>query len=65
MRAELPRETAEAINADDDRLKANKRYAWLGLTTDLPFTTLALNGPDTASVRTSTTSSGGLASFQT
>jgi len=42
---------AEAINADDDRLKANKRYAWLGLTTDLPFTTLALNGPDTANFR--------------
>jgi len=43
--------TAEAINADDDRLKANKRYAWLGLTTDLPFTTLALNGPDSANFR--------------
>jgi hypothetical protein len=43
--------TAEAINADDDRLKANKRYAWLGLTTDLPFTTLSLNGPDTANFR--------------
>jgi len=43
--------TAEAINADDDRLKANKEYAWLGLTTDLPFTTLAFNGPDTANFR--------------
>jgi hypothetical protein len=43
--------TAEAINADDARLKAGKRYAWLGLTTDLPFTTLALNGPDTANFR--------------
>jgi len=43
--------TAEAINADDDRLKANKRYAWLGITTDLPFTTIALNGPDTANFR--------------
>jgi len=42
---------AEAINADDDRLKANKRYALLGLTTDLPFTCLALNGPDTANFR--------------
>lgn len=39
--------TAEAINSDDDRLKANTDYAWLGLTTDLPFTTLALFGPDT------------------
>lgn len=43
--------TAEAINSDDDRLKANKRYALLGLTTDLPFTCLALNGPDTANFR--------------
>lgn len=43
--------TAEAINTDDDRLKANKRYALLGLTTDLPFTCLALNGPDTANFR--------------
>ncbi len=43
--------TAETIDADDNRLKANKRYAWLGLTTDLPFTTLALNGPDTANFR--------------
>jgi len=43
--------TAEAINADDDRLKANKRYAWLGITTDLPFTTIAMNGPDTANFR--------------
>jgi hypothetical protein len=43
--------TAEAIDTDDNRLKANKRYAWLGLTTDLPFTCLALNGPDTANFR--------------
>lgn len=43
--------TAEALNADDDRLKANTDYAWLGLTTDLPFTCLALNGPDTANFR--------------
>jgi hypothetical protein len=40
--------TAEAINSDDDRLKANTDYAWIGLTTDLPFTTLSLFGPDTA-----------------
>lgn len=40
--------TAEAINADDDRLKANTEYAWLGMTTDLPFTALKLYGPDTA-----------------
>lgn len=38
---------AEAINSDDDRLKANTDYALLGLTTDLPFTTLGLFGPDT------------------
>jgi len=43
--------TAENINADDDRFKANKRYAWLGLTTDLPFTTIAMTGPDTANFR--------------
>lgn len=43
--------TAEAIDSDDNRLKAGKRYAWLGLTTDLPFTCLALNGPDTANFR--------------
>ena len=39
--------TAEAINADDDRLKANTEYALLGFTTDLPFTTLGIFGPDT------------------
>lgn len=39
--------TSEAIDTDDDRLKANTDYAWLGLTTDLPFTTLGLYGPDT------------------
>ena len=40
--------TAEAINSDDDRLKANTDYALIGLTTDLPFTTLEFYGPDTA-----------------
>jgi hypothetical protein len=40
--------TAEAINSDDDRLKANTDYALLGLTTDAPFTTLEFYGPDTA-----------------
>jgi hypothetical protein len=40
--------TAEAINSDDDRLKANTDYALLGILTDLPFTTLGIFGPDTA-----------------
>lgn len=39
--------TAEAIDTDDNRLKANTDYAWLGIQTDLPFTTLGLFGPDT------------------
>lgn len=42
--------TAEAINSDDDRLKANTEYALLGLTTDLPFTTLIFYGPDTGNL---------------
>lgn len=42
--------TSEAINSDDDRLKANTDYAWLGLTTDLPFTALKLFGPDTGNL---------------
>lgn len=40
--------TAEAINADDNRLKANTDYALVGITTDLPFTTVCITGPDTA-----------------
>ena len=42
--------TAEAINADDDRLKANTDYALMGLTTDLPFTARKVVGPDTANL---------------
>lgn len=42
--------TSEAINSDDDRLKANTDYAWLGLTSDLPFTALKLTGPDTGNL---------------
>lgn len=38
---------AESIAADDDRFKANTDYALLGFTTDLPFTTLGVFGPDT------------------
>ena len=40
--------TAEAIDTDDNRLKANTDYALMGITTDLPFTTLGIFGPDTA-----------------
>src|SRR5581483_6698155 len=40
----------EAINSDDDRLKANTDYALIGLTTDLPFTALKIVGPDTANL---------------
>ena len=36
------------LSSSDDRLKANTDYALLGLTTDLPFTTLGIFGPDTA-----------------
>ena len=42
--------TAEAINSDDDRLKANTEYALIGITTDLPFTTLGFYGPDTGNL---------------
>jgi len=45
--------TAEALNADDDRLIANTEYALLGFTTDLPFTTLVIDGPDTRNFRLS------------
>lgn len=39
---------AESIATDDDRFKADTDYALLGFTSDLPFTTLGLFGPDTA-----------------
>lgn len=42
--------TAEAITTDDDRLKANRDYALLGLTADLPFTALKITGPDTGNL---------------
>jgi hypothetical protein len=41
---------AEALDTDDNRLKANTDYALLGLTTDLPFTALKIAGPDTANL---------------
>lgn len=40
--------TPESIDTDDNRLKANTDYALVGITTDLPFTTLGIFGPDTA-----------------
>lgn len=43
--------TAEAINTDDDRFKADTDYALLGFATDLPFTSLGIKGPDTGNVR--------------
>jgi hypothetical protein len=43
--------TAENLNADDDRLKANTFYALIGATTDLPFTTLTIKGPETGNFR--------------
>lgn len=43
--------TAEALNTDDDRLKANTWYALIGMTTDLPFTTLTIKGPETNNLR--------------
>lgn len=42
-----------ALSADDDRLKANTWYALLGATSDLPVTTLAIHGPETANFRVS------------
>lgn len=42
--------TQEAINSDDDRLKANTDYALLGLTSDIAFTALKLLGPDTGNL---------------
>lgn len=39
---------SEAINTDDDRLKANTDYALLGATSDLPCTAVKIYGPDTA-----------------
>lgn len=43
--------TAESVAADDDRFKANTEYALIGLTTDLPFTTAVIQGPETANYR--------------
>lgn len=42
---------ARAINADDDRLKADTYYAILGTTMRVPVTTVSLIGPDWANQR--------------
>jgi hypothetical protein len=43
--------TAEALNTDDDRLKADTKYALLGLSTDLPCTSIGIKGPNTGNQR--------------
>ena len=43
--------TAEVLSTDDDRLHANKDYALIGYQTTLPFTTLAIDGPETQNYR--------------
>jgi hypothetical protein len=45
--------TAEAINTDDTRLKANKEYAVIGATFDLPVTTLSMYAPETNNLKIS------------
>src|SRR5207248_1444653 len=40
--------TAVALNASDDRLRANVDYALLGITTQLPVATLTVTGPETS-----------------
>lgn len=42
---------AKAVSADDDRFKANTEYALIGLTSDIPFTTAVIQGPETANYR--------------
>jgi len=43
--------TAVAINATDDRLKANTWYALIGILSDLPVTTFTVKGPETGNLR--------------
>jgi hypothetical protein len=40
-----------ALNSSDDRLQADVDYALLGYTTDTPFTTFGIRGPDTGNLR--------------
>lgn len=39
--------TPVTLDSVDDRLEADKKYAWLGLTLDTPTCIVALSGPDT------------------
>jgi len=43
--------TAVALNATDDRLKANTWYALAGGLVDLPVTTVTIKGPETGNLR--------------
>src|SRR5437899_7411511 len=43
--------TSVAINANDDRLHADRDYAVLGMTSDQPITSCGLRGPDTSNFR--------------
>lgn len=43
--------TSEALNTDDDRLKADTDYALIGITTDVPVTSIGIRGPNTGNLR--------------
>lgn len=43
--------TARAVNADDDRLRANTDYAILGLTSTIPFVSAQIQGYDFGNMR--------------
>lgn len=43
--------TSRALNADDDRLKADTDYALLGVTSTLPVGCISIVGPDTGNYR--------------
>jgi hypothetical protein len=43
--------TPVTLDSVDDRLEADKKYAWLGCTIDLPTCLVALSGPDTGRYR--------------
>ena len=43
--------STRALNADDDRLRANVDYAVLGITTQLPVCTISIKAPETSNRR--------------